>query len=132
MQERSHEGLRRAMARAGGAALVAAFVFLVACEEQDSGLHQNAERESLVLEWTMPPSGEAVTILLRVATPDEISNETARRGLGKADHTRGLAVLIGPSLCQIWVPPLNTTRAAAVWRHEIRHCMEGPGHVGWR
>jgi hypothetical protein len=75
--------------------------------------------------WTMPPTD--VVIHVHIMAPAAIVEARARLGGAKDDRLYGFAIP-GSDTCAIFVPPLNSDGAVEIWRHEIRHCIEGLWH----
>ena len=69
--------------------------------------------------WVMPPQDQ--DIIVRIRSKEWIESEARLRGLpaGTGGFTEGRFV---------FVPPLQTAADIEIWRHEIRHAIEGDWH----
>lgn len=102
----------RARRRAGAAAVVCVLGALAGCAPTgDTG------------RWLMKPNRHQAVVLY-ILPPEEITAIARANGIARAD---GLA-LRTDSVCQVFLPPMNSRRHFKLLRHELRHCEQGNWH----
>lgn len=93
----------------------------------DNLAHRSIPTTATTAGWVMPSVGHQWNIVVEIRNKDYISQMAIERGLPR--NTKGISIWDDNTReARIIVPPLNNVEDMEIWRHEIRHAIEGHWH----